>query len=41
MDRDLQVKLLKRLLHYVDTKTTAVTERPGATTSAPTRTRSG
>lgn len=28
MDRGLQVKLLKRLLHYVDTKTTAMAETP-------------
>ncbi|MET0568640.1 MAG: SRPBCC family protein [Hyphomicrobiaceae bacterium] len=28
MDRGLQVKLLKRLLHYVDTKTTSVAETP-------------
>ncbi len=28
MDRDLQVKLLKRLLHYLDTKTTSVTDAP-------------
>jgi hypothetical protein len=28
MDRDLQVKLLKRLLHYVDTKTTSVMDAP-------------
>jgi phenylpropionate dioxygenase-like ring-hydroxylating dioxygenase large terminal subunit len=28
MDRGLQVKLLKRLLHYVDTKTTAMADAP-------------
>src|SRR5688572_3954878 len=28
MDRSLQVKLLKRLLHYVDTKSTALADAP-------------
>ena len=31
MDRAAQISLLKKLLHYLDTKTTAWPMRPGAT----------